>query len=371
MTGERLAIGMIAPIAHDFPPPGYGPWERVCHDLVEGLSDLGHEIVVFAPQGSKTSGRLVETVPTSLATADPADHPDARVWEDHHIAVAMRDSVTMGLDLIHSHLHVHAVGYGPHLPIPLLSTLHGAAWNRANHLVLETHRDQPYVSLSDSERGFLPCLNYVATIGNGIRLDEFTPGPGTNDALVFVGRMSPEKAPDLAVEVARRSGRPLVMAGLVEDQHREFYETRIEPFLDRDIRHVGAIDRGEVAALVGGSAGLLMPLRWDEPFGLVVVESLAVGTPVVAWRRGAMEELIEDGETGFLVDDSDQAVTAVDRLSMLDRGVCRQRAEQRFGHATMAQRYVAVYRHLAGQSMADITSSTSMVATPTPRSENP
>nr|MBO2498721.1 glycosyltransferase family 4 protein [Acidimicrobiia bacterium] len=338
-----MRIGMLAPISHPFPPDGYGPWERVCHDLTEGLVELGHEVIVYAPAGSSTSAELRPTVPAPLSDAPADAHPDARVWEEWHVATAVDDAARSGLDVLHSHLHVHALGYAPFLPMPLVSTLHGSAWHRPHHVMLRAFRREPFVSLSDAEREFLPELNYVATVHNGIRTEAFPLGPG-GERLVFVGRMAPEKAPDLAVEVARRAGRDLLLVGGVEPKYAEWFGHEVEPKLGGGIEYAGPVDRSEVAALVGRSAALLMPLRWDEPFGLVVVESLAVGTPVVAWRRGAMPELIDDGVTGFLVDGVDEAVAAVGRVGGLDRSTCRRAAERRFSYRDMAAGYVAAYR---------------------------
>ena len=338
-----MRIGMIAPISHPFPPDGYGPWERVCHDLTEGLVELGHEVLVYAPEGSTTSAELRPTVPAPVSDALPHSSPDPRLWEEFHVATAVADAVRSGVDVVHSHLHVHALGYAPLLPVPLVSTLHGSAWHRPHHLMLRAFRQEPFVSLSDAERNFLPELNYVATVNNGIRTEDFPPGPG-GDRLIFVGRMAPEKAPDLAVEVARRAGRELVLVGGIEAQYAEFFRREVEPRLGGGIEYAGPVDRGEVASLTGESAALLMPLRWDEPFGLVVVESLAVGTPVVAWKRGAMPELIDEGVTGLLVADVAQAAEAVASVAVLDREACRAVAESRFSYRVMAQGYVEAYR---------------------------
>lgn len=350
MTAHRLRVGMLAPISHGFPPAGYGPWEQVCYDLTEGLVELGHEVVLFGPGDATTSATLVETVPNSLASNPPGDGVDGRAWEDYHIAEAMQKSLEHDVDIIHSHLHIHALGYAPFVGRPLITTLHGAAWDRNHHMMLGRFRRQPFVSLSEAERAFFPELRYVATVPNGIRLADFPAGDGSRGNLVFVGRLAPEKAPDLAIEVARVTDRHLVIAGQVESRHSDYFDQRIRPLLGGGIEYVGALDRKQVAELVGGAAALLMPLRWEEPFGLVVVESLAVGTPVVAWRRGAMAELIDEGETGFLVDNIAQAAAAVRRLGEIDRGVCRARATDRFGHRTMATGYVDAYEKALGRS---------------------
>jgi glycosyltransferase involved in cell wall biosynthesis len=238
-------------------------------------------------------------------------------------------------------------------PLPLLTTLHGAAWNTDHHEVLRRHAWRPFVSLSDRERDYLPELNYVATIGNGIRVDDFPPGDGDGGYLVFVGRIAPEKAPHLAIETARRSGRPLLIAGVVDDAHLD-YAKEILREAGREVDVLGALDRDDTAWLLRGAAGLVMPLLWDEPFGLVVVESLSSGTPVIAWRRGAMPEIIEDGQTGFLVDDVDQAVAAVTRLPSLSRETCARAARNRFSDVVMASAYEDVYRQVSGHRAEEV-----------------
>ncbi|MGH8912749.1 MAG: glycosyltransferase family 4 protein [Acidimicrobiia bacterium] len=367
-----LTIGMIAPISHPFPPPGYGPWERVCHDLTEGLVQLGHDVVVFAPAGSNTSGDLHPTVPMPLVEAAVNDVPhDSRVWESAHIAAAVAESMRRRVDVVHSHLHVHALGYAPLMPMPLVTTLHGAAWDANHHMMLDAHRDQPFVSLSDAERRFLPDLNYVATVNNGIRLADYPPAADPGTDLAFVGRMAPEKAPHLAIAVANSAGLRLVLAGAIEAQHQSYFDDSVRPQLGPMIRYVGELPRHEVVQLLSASGALIMPLLWDEPFGLVVIESLAVGTPVVAWRRGAMPELIRHGETGFLVDDVQGAAAAVATITQIDRARCRVAAETRFGHIDMARGYVEAYGRAIAQLISARTSDTGTVATEIQVSETP
>ncbi len=348
-----LRIGMLAPITHPVPPPGYGPWERVTSDLVEELVALGHAVTLFASGGSRTSADLVVTVPHPLAHhpppppgEGPLEPPDARVWEELHIGTMTAAAAAGRFEVVHSHLHVHALPFAPFLTCPLVSTLHGSAWNRALHPLLAANVEQPYVSLSAAERRLFPGLNYVATVPNGIRVGDFATGPG-GGALIFVGRLAPEKAPDLAIDAAEAAGADILLAGLVEERHRDFFEDRIRPRLrPGQVEYLGALSRPEVAALYATASGLLMPLRWDEPFGLVVVEALASGTPVVAWRRGAMPEIVADGVTGFLVDTVAEAAAAIGRLGDIDRVACRAEAEHRFGARTMAEGYVAAYREV-------------------------
>jgi glycosyltransferase involved in cell wall biosynthesis len=202
------------------------------------------------------------------------------------------------------------------------------------------------VSLSERERSYLPELNYVATIPNGVRVAEFAPGKGDGGYLAFAGRMAPEKAPDLAIQTAIGAGIPLKMAGMVEDRHRDFFDGVMRDAPPDSVEYLGALERGEISELLGRATATVMPLRWHEPFGLVVVESLAVGTPVVAWRMGAMPEIVDEGETGFLVDDVAEAVAAIARVGTLSRDGCRIAAENRFSVGRMAASYAQTYSAL-------------------------
>jgi len=230
---------------------------------------------------------------------------------------------------------------------PIITTLHGVAWDPATHPLLLQYAEMPFVSLSESERRFLPELNYVSTIPNGIRTNEIPVGAGDGGYLVFAGRMAPEKAPDLAIETARLSGMPLRLAGIVEDRHREFFEANVQAACSREIEYLGPLDRSELWRLLGGARAMVMPLRWHEPFGLVAVESLATGTPVIAWRMGALPEIVDHGISGFLVENVVAAAGSVEHIGQLDRGNCRAIAETRFADSVMAAAYSEVYRRLS------------------------
>lgn len=248
------------------------------------------------------------------------------------------------MDLIHSHLHVHVLALdevddGP----PIVTTLHGAAWNLEIRDRLFEHRQRPFVSISDSERSFAPHLNYVGTVSNGVRVENFPVGSGEGGYLAFVGRLSPEKAVHLAVAVAERAGCQLRVAGPIEYRHREYAETVVSAGV---VDYLGELDRRDLSLLLRDATALLMPLAWDEPFGLVVVESMVSGTPVVAWRRGAMSELVVEGVTGFLVADVDEAVTALGSVVALDRSLCALAARKSFSDESMAAGYQAIYESL-------------------------
>ncbi len=339
---------MLAPIAHRIPPTGYGPWEQVAANLTEGLIAHGHEVTLFGPAGSETEADLVATVPYPLDEwPEHEPSPDHRIMEEIHVAT-MAEHVAKGrFDLVQSHLHVHALGYARLLPVPLVTTLHGAAWNKAIHPALARYKDLPFVSISHSEREFFPKIHYAATVYNGIDCNRFSLGDGAGGFLLFAGRLAPEKAPHMAIDVALKAGLPLKLAGMVEDQHRDYFDTQVRPRLNNaTVEYLGPIDRFYLGSLYRGAAALVMPVCWDEPFGLVVAEALASGTPVIAWRRGALPELIRDGVTGALVDDVDGAVDAASRIVAFDRGECRRDAVARFSIEAMARGYLEVYRQV-------------------------
>jgi len=359
-----MRVGMLAPISWALPPEGYGPWELVAYNLVEELVKLGHDVTVFAAAGSKVSAKVVETCPHALSLwpeperSRPQAHdpktgllegpPDARVLEQLHISQCMERAAGGDFDVVHSHLHVHALMFARLIRCPLVSTLHGSAWVRSAHPALLAFREMPFVSLSDAERQFLPELNYVATVHNGIRLEHFPFEPDKDDYLLFAGRLSPEKGPGVAVEIARRTGRRLLLAGMIEPQYQDYYDTMVKPYIDgKQIEYLGLLSQAELAPYYRKAAAVLFPINWAEPFGLVAVEAQASGTALIATRFGALPEIIREGETGFVVDSVEEAVAAVDKLETISPAACRLNAESRFSAAHMAKGYEGVYQLLA------------------------
>lgn len=355
-----MRIAMLAPISWPLPPSGYGPWEQVAHNLTEELVELGHDVTLFAAGGTRSSADVVTTCPYSLSTwpeherhreqaYDPdtgllEGPPDARVLEQLHVAICMEKAAAGEFDVVHSHLHVHALVFARLIKCPLVSTLHGAAWVRAAHPILKGYRDLPFVSLSMAERTLLPELNYVATVYNGICLEDFPLEPVKEDYLLFAGRLSPEKGPDVAIEIARRSGRRLLIAGMIEPQYQNYFNEKVKPHIDgNQVEYLGLLSQKELAPIYRKAAGVLFPINWCEPFGLVAVEAQASGTPLIATRFGALPEIIIEGQTGFVVDTIDEAVRATEKLGALSPKACRSNVESRFSAAVMAEGYQAVY----------------------------
>ncbi len=361
-----MRIAMLAPISWPLPPTGYGPWEQVTHNLTEELVKLGHDVTLFAAGGTKSAATVVTTCPHALSTwpkgererprkLDPTTGllegpPDPRVLENLHIAACMERAACGEFDVVHSHLHVHALGFSRLIRCPLISTLHGSAWVRASHPMLLAYKDLPYVSISDAERTMLPQLNYTATVYNGIRVEDFPFEPRKDDYLLFAGRLAPEKGPAEAIEVAKRSGRRLLMAGLIEPQYQSYYDTRVKPHVDgKWVEYLGLLSQSELAPVYRKAAAVLFLISWCEPFGLVAVEAQASGTPLIATCQGALPEIIVDGRTGFVVDSVGEAVGATERIGGISPEACRENAESRFSAIVMARAYERVYKAVAAE----------------------
>ncbi len=366
MAVERLRIAMLAPVSWPLPPPGYGPWEQVVANLSEELVRLGHDVTVFAAAGTTTSARLVETVPHPLSLwpeeelrrrqqIDPVSGllvgpPSFRAWEQQHIAIAMEAAAADSFDVVHNHLHVHGLVFSRLIPCPMVTTLHGSAWVQSLHPIFDRYRDLPYVSISDAERQLKPDLNYVATVYNGIRLEDFPLCAEKDDYLLFAGRFSPEKGPASAVQIARRSGLPLHMAGMIEPQYQGYFDEQVKPFIDgRNTTFLGMLSQTDLARQYERARAVLFPIAWCEPCGMVLIEAQASGTPVIGARYGSVPEVIRHGETGFVVDSDDEAVAAVARLSEIDPRACRANAETRFSAAAMAAGYEEAYLSAIGR----------------------
>jgi glycosyltransferase involved in cell wall biosynthesis len=342
---SSLRIGMLGPISWRVPPRHYGGWELVTHHLTEGLVRRGHQVTLFASGDSVTEANLASVAPRPLS--EDADlRRFARAYETLHAAAAFERA--REFDLIHNNMGSYPVCFSGLCPVPLLTTLHGSGVEGDSRLIYTHYRDQPYVSITDAERRVLPDINYVATVYNGVEPEQFRFEPSPGDYLLVLGRMSPDKGIHHAIEVARRSGVDLVLAGIVPPENERYYAEQVEPHLDEHIRFVGPADLEQKARLYAGARGFLHLITYDEAFGLTMVEAMACGCPVIAVRRGSVPEVVADGETGFVVDDVDGAVEAVYRLGAIDRAACRGRVVQHFSVDRMVEGYEEVYRRLGG-----------------------
>ncbi len=366
MSRSSLNIAMLAPISWPVPPVGYGPWEQVVYNLTEELVERGHQVTLFAAAGSKTRAQLIQTVPHAFNTWPRRElerprrydqdsgllegPPDLRILEQQHVATCMEHVQGGDFDVVHSHLHVHALVFSRLIRCPMVSSLHGAAWVRSMHPVFDRYRDQPFVSLSDAERSLKPDLNYVRTVYNGVDLEQFAFEPRKQDYLLFAGRLSPEKGPAEAIAIARQADTPLRIAGMIEPQHRDYYEREVAPHVDGErVRYLGLLSQRDLAVEYHHAKAVLFPIHWCEPCSMVGIEAQACGTPIIGTRYGYLPELIRDGRTGFLADTIEQAAAAVARLDELDPAACRRNVQDRFSRQTMAAGYEEVYRQLAGR----------------------
>ncbi|MEW9534656.1 glycosyltransferase family 4 protein [Microbispora sp. NPDC049125] len=331
-----MRVALLGPVAWRTPPLHYGPWEQVTSLIAEGLTARGIDVTLFATLDSVTSATLDGVCPRGYAD-DPS--LDGRVWEAMHVAHAFGRSGEF--DLVHSHLDWLPLAFAGHCRAPLLTTVHG--FSGAGILPAYTRARSAYVSISDADR--TPDLDYVATVHHGIDFDAFPFDPVGGSRLISFGRVHPDKGTHTAIEIARRAGMPLTICGIVQDER--YFEERIAPEIDGEqVTYLGSVGPERRGEILGGGAALLHPIAFDEPFGLSVVEAMACGTPVVAYRRGSMAEVVDEGVTGFLADSLDDAVTAVTRVATIDRAGCRAQAERRFSVHQMISGYMRIYREM-------------------------
>lgn len=331
---------MLSPIAWRTPPRHYGPWEQFASLLTEGLVAAGHHVTLFATADSITAASLHATAPSGWSE-DPTI--DAKVAECLHVASVFEHAGDF--DIIHNGFDFLPLTYSDLVATPVITTIHGFSSERIIPVYKRYDSTTAYVSISDSDRH--PDLHYAATIHHGIDIDEFAVDPSPGEHLLFFGRIHPDKGTAHAIEVARRCGRRLDIAGIIQDE--QYFQHEVAPHVDGNhVRYLGAVDASVRAEVLGGAHALLHLIDFDEPFGYSVVEAMACGTPVIANSRGSMGELIAPGVTGFLVDDIDSAVAAVASAGELDRRRVAELAADRFAVAAMIDKYVEVYRDVIG-----------------------
>ncbi len=339
-----MKLAMLSPIAWRTPPRHYGPWEAVVSLITEGLVDRGLDVTLFATADSITKAKLHAVCPRGYEE-DPEIMP--KVWECLHISECFEHGDEF--DLIHNHFDFLPLTYTAMTRTPVVTTIHGFSSPRILPVYKKYNGRVHYVSISDADRS--PELDYIATVHHGIDLSLFTFRELPEGYLLFFGRFHPEKGAREAIEAARRVGRRLIMAGIIQD--REYFEREVRPHIDGDrIVYVGSAGPEKRDKLLGGAYALLHLIRFDEPFGLSVVEAQACGTPVVAINRGSMPEVIDHGRTGFLCRDLEEAVEALGRIGEIDRRACRRWVEQRFSVDRMVDDYVRVYERILGVSLA-------------------
>lgn len=337
-----MKIALISPIAWRTPPVHYGPWENIASLLCEGLVKRGIDVTLFATGDSKTSGKLVAVCPRGYEE-DKTVEP--KVWECLHICEAFERAGEF--DLIHNNFDFLPLTYSCLVNTPVLTTIHGFS-SPAILPVYEKYNDKNYyVSISNSDRS--EKLNYIATVYHGINLKQFTfrsHAGQTGDYLLFFGRIHKDKGAKEAIEIAKAFDKKLIMAGIIQDQ--EYFDKEVKPNLSKNIEYIGSVGPKERDKLLGGAYALLHPIFFEEPFGLSVVESMACGTPVVAFNKGSMPEIIESGKNGFIVENVREAAIALGNISKIDRQCCRTTVEEKFSVERMVDDYIKVYQQIIG-----------------------
>ena len=332
-----MKIAVLSPVAWRTPPRHYGPWEQVASNLTEGLVAAGMEVTLFATGDSLTSAQLDSVV--QVGYAEQQDQ-DAKVLECMHISNLMERADDF--DLIHNHFDFLPLSYTGLIKTPVITTIHGFSSERIIPVYQKYNFHTHYVSISDANRH--PLLNYLGTVYNGLDTGDFEFNAVPDDYLLFFGRIHPHKGTSEAIEIAKASGRKLIIAGIIQDEN--YFKNYVEPFLNEDIQFVGSAGPVDRNHLLGKATALLHPISFDEPFGLSVAEALLCGTPVIAFNRGSMPELIQDKKTGYLVGTIDEAVEALKSIKEIDRSYCRDWANNKFSREKMVEDYIRLYHQI-------------------------
>jgi glycosyltransferase involved in cell wall biosynthesis len=341
-----MRIAQVAPLYESVPPRYYGGTERIVSYLTEELVRLGHEVTLFASGDSQTKARLVAACPRSLRL-----DPECIDQLAHHIVMLERVQQRADeFDVIHFHVDYLHFPLSRRGDFANVTTLHGRLDIPDLVPLYEEYPDVPLISISDAQREPLPRVNWQATVYHGLPDDLYRYRPDAGTYLAFLGRISPEKRVDRAIEIAHQVGIPIRIAAKVDRIDRDYFDSVIEPMLHHPlVEFVGEIGEDDKDEFLGDAQALLFPIDWPEPFGLVMIEAMACGTPVIAYRNGSVPEVMEEGRTGFIVEDLDDAVEAARRVPQLSRARCREIFEQRFTAARMARDYVDVYERLIGR----------------------
>lgn len=338
-----MRIAQIAPLIESVPPKRYGGTERVVYNLTEELVRSGHEVVLFASGDSETSAELVPCCERGLRM-------DGRVRDFHAhttIQLAMVYERAHEFDVIHNHADYFAFPFARLTRTPTVTTMHGRLDLPEVRRVNDFFREQPLISISRAQRRYLPGANWVATVYNGIAVEQFTLRAQPGRYLAFLGRVALEKRLDRAIEVARAVGMPLRVAAKIDPADREYYEHAIRPLLDHDlVEFVGEIDERTKDDFLGNAYAYLFPIDWPEPFGITMVEAMATGTPVIAMDCGSVPEVVVHGVTGFICRDLGEMIRAVERIPEISRQACRAHVARHFSRAEMASRYLQAYQRV-------------------------
>lgn len=337
-----MKIAQISPLFESVPPRLYGGTERVVSVLTEGLIRNGHDVTLFASGDSKTSARLVSVCRAALRLSNVKDP-----YADHILQLSTVYDHAEEFDLIHSHADYFTFPFAQRSATPTVTTLHGRLDMPELQGIHRYYKSHPLISISHSQRAPFPFANWVDTVYHGLPMEQFRFYPEPGEYLAFLGRISPEKRPDIAIAIAQKTGIPLKIAAKVGDQDREYFETVIRPLIKPPlIEFIGEIGEHEKNDFLGGALALIFPIDWPEPFGLVMIESLACGTPVIARPCGSVNEILLHGRTGFVHSEIDDLVRAADRIGDISRLGCRNHVEKNFSAEKMVRRYEDAYEEV-------------------------
>ncbi len=332
---RKLKVAVLSPIAWRTPPRHYGPWEQMAFNIAKGLSDLGHEITLYATADSVSPTKLEAVVARGYEEDNTID---AKVAECLHISHLMEHADEY--DIIHNHFDFLPLTWSRLIRTPMVTTIHGISSEKILPVYEKYNTHVHYVSISNADRK--PTLNYAATVYNGIDADAFRLNSIPKDYLLFFARICREKGTCEAIDIARKSNKTLIIAGIIQDA--DYFHEYVEPFIDNmNVQYVGPVGPEQRNELLGNAQALLHPIHFDEPFGLSVAEAMLCGTPVIAFRRGSMPELIQDGRTGFLVKNVAEAVQKVKELPRISREYCREWVLSKFSVTQMAKNYESLY----------------------------
>jgi glycosyltransferase involved in cell wall biosynthesis len=348
LSKRGMRIAQVSPLYESVPPKLYGGTERVVSYLTEELINQGHHVTLFASGDSVTNAGIVSHVDEALRL-----NPEVRDSIAHHI-VQLQDVIDRAdeFDIIHFHTDYLHFPFSALLRTPHVTTLHGRLDIPDLKYVYDRFPDQPVVSISNSQRMPLPQANWIGTVYHGLPANLYSLGSGEGGYVAFIGRISPEKRPDRAIEIARRAGVTLKIAAKVDKADQVYFEQKIKPLLEQDhVEFIGEIGEDRKNEFLGNAQALLFPIDWPEPFGMVMIEAMACGTPVIAYPHGSVPEVVEHGVNGFIVDSLDSAVEAVRSIEKLNRNTIRTYFEEHFSAGMMAKRYVQLYERLQHSSI--------------------
>lgn len=340
---NKMRIAQVAPIVERVPPKKYGGTERVVHSLTEELVKRGHEVTLFASGDSKTSAKLISVYPKSLREVKLKDLYGQNIWTMLNIGLAY--SQADSFDIIHDHVGHPSLPTANISPTPVVMTLHGA-FTAENKRIFETLKKPYFVSISESQAKSAPNVNYAGNVYNGLPMENYPFSEENDGYLLFVGRISMEKGVHHAIEVAQYLDLPLIIAAKLESVDLPYFNEYVGPRLSENIKWIGEVDEAERNILMSKALCFLHPVTWKEPFGLTMIEAMACGCPVVALNKGSIPEVVENGRSGYVVNDIDEMIDAVNHIKRIDRAECRQYSLENFSATRMAEGYEKIYEKI-------------------------